>query len=325
LRWAWLGILSPPGNEEGSLVEVFGEFELLSKLAQGGMAELFFARHTPTSRLVVVKRLLPEIEEKPEAIDLFLTEADIGRMLDHENLVRVLDAGEADGRYYLAMEYVDGLDVDVLISDAWKREAPIPPALALRVAVEALRGLDSAHHLKSPQGTPFGLVHRDVSPDNIFVTVDGVTKVADFGIAKLASIEGVTAMGFLKGKMTYMSPEQVRQVPLDGRADMYCLALILYEALSGKRPFSPLPEESELNTLLRVKKGKVESLARLEPDLPRSVTKLVDKALRATRWLRFPTCGAFADALEKAARSASLYAPREALAEWVSDVKLRKA
>lgn len=304
--------------------EPFGEFELLSPLAKGGMAELFFARHNPSSRLVVVKRLLPEIEDKPEAIDLFLTEADIGRMLDHEHVVQVLDAGEADGRYYLAMEYVDGLDLEALISDAWDRTSPVPPPIAFRVAIEALRGLDFAHHLKSPQGTPFGLVHRDVSPDNIFITVDGVTKVADFGIAKLASIEGVTAMGFLKGKLTYMSPEQVRQDPLDGRADMYALALIIYEMLSGKRPFAPLPGENEVGTLLRIKKGKVTALGKLEPELPRRLTKTIDKALRAARWRRFRSCAQFADALEHEAKAANLLADREELGRYVSTVKSRR-
>lgn len=305
--------------------EPFGDFDLLSLLAKGGMAELFMARHRPTQQLVVVKRLLPELEGRPEVIDLFLTEADIGRLLKHENVVQVLDAGEVQGRYYLVMEYVDGLDVEAILADAFQRSSPVPVPLVMRIGVDALRGLDSAHKLKSPQGTAFGLVHRDVSPDNIFVTRHGVPKVADFGIAKLASLEGVTTTGLLKGKLTYMSPEQVKGVPLDGRADMFALGLILYEMLSGDRPFSQRPGESEIDALLRVKKGKVQRLGKLEPELPSRVTRVVDRALRGWRWRRFKDCGEFADALEEAASGARLLAAREELADYVQRLKTASA
>ena len=175
------------------MAERFGDYELVRPLARGGMAELFFARHVDKDLDVVVKRLLPEMEQRQDVVDLFLTEADIGQLLRHDNVVRVVDAGEvvnsSGGHYFLVMEFVDGLDADHLLSDAWKEKAPIPPPVALRIAVDALRGLHFAHELRSPQGTRFGLVHRDVSPDNLFVTSSGATKVADFGIAKLA-LEG---------------------------------------------------------------------------------------------------------------------------------------
>jgi serine/threonine protein kinase len=298
-------------------MEVFGDFDIQSLLARGGMAELFRATHRETGHPVVIKRLLPEFEEREDLVDLFLTEADVGRLLKHENVVQVLDAGEVDGRYYIAMEFIDGCDVEHLLADAWDRGAPVPPPLVLRIGVEALRGLHDAHVLQSAQGRALGLVHRDVSPDNLFITRDGVTKVADFGIAKLASIEGVTSTGLLKGKLTYMSPEQVASVELDGRADEYALALVLYEMLSSTRPFAPQDGEGEIETLMRVKKGKVKKLAKLEPDLPRSVTKVIDRALRGWRWRRFKTCAAFADALEHAAAGAQLLGSREELASYV--------
>lgn len=300
-------------------MESFGDFDLLELLARGGMAELFRARHRDTGHTVVIKRLLPELEERTEVVDLFLTEADIGRLLRHENVVQVLDAGEVDGRYYIAMEYVDGCDAEHLLADAWNNSRPIPPRLVFRIGVDALRGLHDAHTLKSAQGRPLGLVHRDVSPDNIFITRTGVTKVADFGIAKIGTLEGVTQAGLLKGKVTYMSPEQVASVPLDGRADEFCLALVLYEMLSSNRPFAALEGESEIDTLMRVKKGKVRSLAKLEPDLPRAVTKTIDRALRAWRFRRFKTCADFADALEKAAKDADMLATREELASYVNE------
>lgn len=304
-------------------MELFGDYELQAPLARGGMAELFRARHLMSGDLVVVKRLLPEMEKRQDIVDLFLTEADVGQLLRHENVVAVRDAGEVNGRWFLVMEYVNGIDVEQLLADAWRLHQPIPPRVALRIAVEALRGLHSAHELRSPQGTRFGLVHRDVSPDNLFLTADGVTKVADFGIAKLASLEGLTQAGLIKGKIAYMSPEQVRAVPLDGRADAFSLALVVYEMLSSVRPFAPHEGESEVDTLLRVRGGKVRSLASLEPDLPRPIARTIDKALRATRWLRWKSCRHFADALEEASVGARLFGQRDEVAQLVAQVRSR--
>jgi serine/threonine protein kinase len=302
-------------------LEPFGPFDLESLLAKGGMAELFLARHRDSGQMVVVKRLLPELEDRADVIDLFLTEADVGRLLKHEHVVQVLDAGEVDGRYYLAMEHVDGIDAEALLAWSWNNKIPLPAKVAVRIAIDAARGLDTAHHLTSPQGTKFGLVHRDVSPDNLFLTRTGVTKVADFGIAKLASLEGVTSTGLLKGKLTYMSPEQVKAVPLDGRADMFALALILYEMLSGSRPFAQQAGDSELDALLRVQQGKVTPIRKIDEDLPKAIASVVDKALRSTRWLRFKTCGAFADALEAAAKKSGMLGTKDDLASLVARVK----
>ena len=304
-------------------MEVFGDYELTAPLAKGGMAELFRARHIESGTVVVIKRLLPEMESRGDIVDLFLTEADVGQLLKHENVVSVMDAGEVDSRYFIAMEYVDGVDAERMLADAWKRQEPMPRRVAVRICVDALRGLHAAHELRSPQGTRFGLVHRDVSPDNIFVTREGTAKMADFGIAKLASLEGATQVGLIKGKLTYMSPEQVKGVPLDGRADAFSLALVLYEMLTSARPFAPLDGESEIDTLLRVRDGSVRSVGRLERDLARPVVRVVDKALRATRFFRFRTCGAFADALEKAAVAASLYGTRADVAAHVELVRGR--
>jgi eukaryotic-like serine/threonine-protein kinase len=303
--------------------EVFGDYELLSPLAKGGMAELFRARDRRNSETVVVKRLLPEMEERQDIVDLFLTEADVGQMLRHENVGAVTDAGEVDGRYFIAMEYVDGLDAERLLADAWKRQEPISRRVAIRIAVDALRGLHAAHALKSPQGTLFGLVHRDVSPDNLFITKDGITKVADFGIAKLAAMEGATQAGLIKGKLSYMAPEQVQGKELDGRADAFSLALVLYEMLSSARPFAPLEGESEVDTLLRVRKGSVKSLRKLERDLPKQVGSVVDKALRASRFWRWQSCAQFADALQIAAQSSGLMGSRDDVASAVATVRSR--
>ncbi len=307
------------------VADAFGDYVLERPLARGGMAELFLARHLSSEIPVVVKRLLPEMQDRQDVVDLFLTEADVGQLLRHENVVRVLDAGEVDGHYFLVMEYVDGLDGDHLLADAWYQKTPIPPGVAIRIAVDALRGLHFAHELRSPQGTRFGLVHRDVSPDNVFVTTQGRTKVADFGIAKLSTLEGATQTGLLKGKLTYMAPEQVQGVPLDGRADGFALALVLYEMLTSVRPFSAREGESEVDHLMRVRRGEVRSLSSLEPDLPRGVSKVVSKMLRAWRFWRYRSCGAFADALEDAASRADVFASDAEVAAHVAAARARHA
>jgi serine/threonine protein kinase len=304
--------------------ESFGEYLLDRPLARGGMAELFMARHQRSGVPVVVKRLLPEMQHRQDVVDLFLTEADVGQLLRHDHVVRVLDAGEVDGHYFLVMEFVDGLDGEHLLADAWFEKTPIPPAIAVRIGVDALRGLHFAHELRSPSGTRFGLVHRDVSPDNLFVTTSGVTKVADFGIAKLGTLEGVTQAGLLKGKLTYMSPEQVQGVALDGRADGYALALVLYEMLSGLRPFAARDGESEVDQLLRLRRGEMRRLRKLEPTLPRKLTGAVDKMLRAWRLWRFASCGSFADALEASAADVGLLASRAAVGAFVVDAAGRR-
>ena len=301
-------------------MEQFGEFELTAPLARGGMAELFRAKHTGSGREVVVKRLLPEMERREDIIDLFLTEADVGSMLNHEHIVNVLDAGEASGRYYIAMEFIDGCDLEAVLSHAWSRGIDIPPSIICRVGVDALRGLHHAHTLKSAQGRALGLVHRDISPDNIFVTKTGITKVADFGIAKLASIEGVTHTGLIKGKLSYMSPEQVSGKELDARSDLFSMALVLYEMFAAVRPFSPKEGESEVETVLRVRKGAVTPLSKEEPKLARAVSRAVDRALRRWRFLRPKSCAAFADELEAAAKSADLLASCEELGAYVAEL-----
>lgn len=282
----------------------FGDYQLQHLLATGGMAELFVAHHKHTGDRVVVKRLLAHMERQPDMVELFITEADIGMLLEHDHIVRVLAAGEANGQYYLAMEYVEGPDVASLLAQARVVGADVPLPVAMRIGIDALRGLHAAHTLVSPQGTPFGLVHRDISPDNLFVTTAGLTKVSDFGIAKLANIEGRTAAGLIKGKITYMSPEQVDGRPLDGRADAFGLALVLMQVLTGERPFGPRPGESELELYTRVRKGRAPKMRKIAPHLPAPVAKVLDRALRRTRWLRHKDCAVFADRLEAAADKA---------------------
>jgi serine/threonine-protein kinase len=289
------------------------------------MAELFLAHRVHDAHEVVLKRLLPELEDREDVLDLFLTEADVGRLLRHDNIVPVIDAGDHHGRYFIVMERVDGIVVDELLEDAVERNKPVDAGLACRIAVDALRGLHAAHTLTSPQGTHFGLVHRDVSPDNLYVTSSGVTKVGDFGVARLSNLEGHSQGGLIKGKLAYMAPEQVRRGALDGRADGFALALVLYELLTGVQPFGAHLGEDEVHNIVRVQRGHVRSLLATDPSLPKPVARVVDKALRRMRFLRFPHCAAFADALEHAAVEAGVWASRTTAAQVVAEVRARRA
>jgi eukaryotic-like serine/threonine-protein kinase len=297
---------------------IFAGYRVVRPLARGGMAELSLAEPVAGGSTVVLKRLLPEFSDRSELVDLFLTEADIGQLLHHDNIVRVLDAGETDDGYFLVMEYVDGIDVSKLLAILQRQTTTLELGAAVRIAADALRGLHFAHTLKSGQGTAFGLVHRDVSPDNLFIDGAGTTKVADFGIAKLQSLEGATQAGLVKGKLSFMSPHQVRGRPLDGRDDGYCLALVAFELLTGKRPFAPGPQEAELDVILRVRKGAVPTIRSVRSDVPPAIARVVDRMLRRWRFWRFPDCAAFADALEVAARQCGVLAGREQVREAVT-------
>jgi eukaryotic-like serine/threonine-protein kinase len=298
----------------------FGGYRVLRPLARGGMAELSLAEPIAGGATVVLKRLLPEFNDRAELVDLFLTEADIGQLLSHDNIVRVLDAGETDGGYFLVMEYVDGLDVARLLSLLQRRHTTLELGAVVRIIADALRGLHFAHTLKSPQGTAFGLVHRDVSPDNLFVDGTGTTKVADFGIAKLQSLEGATQAGLIKGKLSFMSPHQVRGLPLDGRDDGYCLALVAFELLTGVRPFASAPGEAAFDVILRVRKGAVPRVRSVREEVPAAISAVVDRMLRRWRFWRHADCAAFASALEQAARASGVLAGREQVREAMAKI-----
>jgi serine/threonine-protein kinase len=288
------------------------------------MAEIHLVRHMELGQEMVLKRLLPETMNRPDLVELFLTEADVGSLLQHENVVQILDAGEADGEYFIAMEFVDGPDLHTVLALAAETLGPMPAAVAMRITLDALRGLHAAHVLVSPAGNPFGLVHRDISPDNLFLNREGVTKVADFGIAKLSNLEGLTATGMVKGKLAYMSPEQMRGDTLDGRSDAFSLALVTFEMLTGLRPQQPRAEENDMEAFMRIMRMRIPRVRRLEPEIPRKLAAVIDKALRKRLFWRHKTCAAFADSLEKAAGEAGHLATHNDVATYLAPLLSRQ-
>lgn len=229
-----------------------GRYQLLSRLAVGGMAEVYLARQGELSgfkTLVVVKKVLPHLACKPDFIAMFLDEARIASMLDHPNVVRINEVGRADDEYFLAMELVQGKPLASLLRHAERNKLRLPQPLAALIVANAAAGLHHAHQLTGASGESLGLVHRDVSPQNIMVSFEGSVKVIDFGIARALGRISDTASGALKGKLGYMAPEQARGEAVDARADIFSLGVVLWESIAGRRLFQ---RDNELATLRAV-------------------------------------------------------------------------
>ena len=218
--------------------ETFGNYELLEKVAVGGMAEIFRARSVHgqgVAKTVCIKRIHPALSSDGVFVAMFIEEARLGVSMVHSNIVPVFDFGYVDGHYYLAMEWVEGLDLATLNGRARVVEMGWPPELAVHIIVEVLEGLAYAHQKRDDQGRPLELVHRDVSPSNILLSLDGQVKLLDFGIARSEAREWQTRTGVVKGKLGYMSPEQACGASVDARADVWACGAVLYELLSGVR------------------------------------------------------------------------------------------
>jgi len=276
----------------------FGNYQLLKKLATGGMAEVWLARKTGIEgfeRLVVIKRILPHLAEDPEFVQMFLNEAKIAARFNHPNIAQIYDLGEVNGTYFIAMEYVHGEDLGRVMRKAWSTGAWIARPLAIRVVASAGEGLSYAHAKADEQGRPLRVVHRDISPQNILISFDGSVKVVDFGIAKAADQASMTKSGAIKGKFAYMSPEQAAGKPLDHRSDIFALGLVLYELLTGIRP---LKRDSELGTLQAALECSIEPPSRVA-DVPRELDSVVMKALAKAADDRYRDARQFQMALEE--------------------------
>lgn len=304
-------------------MEIFGDYELGARLGSGGMCEVFRAHKLGSDREVALKRLHAAMEEQPEVVDLFLTEADVGVLVYHRNLVHYLDSGEVDGHYWVAMELVDGVDLNKALLKRSDEGVPLDLGVALYIGMELLAGLDHLHQARSPQGRPFDLVHRDVTPDNVFLSRAGEVKLADLGIAKINALDSVTSvLGGMKGKLTFMAPEQVRGERLDGRADQFAAALILYELITGARPFARRDLESDQELAQRVANAEIIPAIKHEPGLPSSLDKALRRALHAKPKKRFDSCGELRDELRVIATDEGLQCGAAELAAWLKQLKI---
>lgn len=298
-----------------------GEYRLLRCLAKGGMGEVFLARKdgpAEPSTVVVVKRLLPNLAKDPDIVEGFLSEARLAAWLHHPNIVQTFDLGEDRGDYYIAMEYVHGRSLSAIReSHSRKFKAPVPPEMAAHLVAQALHGLEHAHDARDEQGRPMCLVHRDVSPDNVLVSYDGRVKVADFGIAKARNIASTTRTGFLKGKPGYMAPEQVRLKRLDLRTDIFAMGCVLYELLSGKRPFE---RPTAMETFHAIVNAPHLALRSGRTDLPEAFEEIVSRALAKAPEGRYQSAREMATALESWLTGCGHAIDREAVAAFLRQI-----
>jgi eukaryotic-like serine/threonine-protein kinase len=258
--------------------QTFGKFQLLKKLATGGMAEVWLARHSGIEgfqRMLVLKRILPHLADDPEFVQMFLNEAKIAARFNHPNIAQIYDLGEANGTYYIAMEFVHGEDLGRVMRKAWNSGQWVAQPLAIRIVASACEGLFYAHSKTDDKGQPLKVVHRDISPQNILISFDGSVKLVDFGIAKAADAQSMTRSGAIKGKFAYMSPEQAGGRVVDQRSDLFSIGLVLYELLTGVRP---LKRDTELATLQAALECKIEPPSKVA-DVPRELDSVVMGAL----------------------------------------------
>jgi len=256
-----------------------GRYTVVKKVADGGMAEIFLAHLTGAqgfARMVILKRILPVFSVDPHFRNMIVDEAHIAMSLHHGNIVQVLDLGEERGRYYLVMELVDGWDLATVFARGQDARLPFPPGLSLYVVAQVCRALAYAHN-QTRNGKPLGLVHRDISPQNVLVSAQGEVKLTDFGIAKALGKRERTQTGVIKGKLDFMSPEQAAGAPLDTRSDIFSVGTLLYLLATGKRPFDA---DGQLETLIRVQNAEFAPAQQANPSVSALVAAIITRAMQ---------------------------------------------
>ena len=284
---------------EARKVELLGRYELLAPLGKGGMASVFLARLRGPSgfeKLLALKRIHPTLSEDPRFVDMFLDEARIAAALQHPNIAQVFELGSADSVYFLAMEYLHGEHLGDVLGRAAKSGTPLPVELACWIVARTAEALHHAHESTDAFGKPLSVIHRDVSPQNIFVTYAGNVKLTDFGVAKASSNIVETDTGTVKGKFAYMAPEQALGHEIDRRVDVFALGTVLWEALASRRLFRA---NTDAQTLLRITRGEVPSLLEARPEVGEDLDAIVRCALALEPNERFETAGALARALQR--------------------------
>jgi eukaryotic-like serine/threonine-protein kinase len=279
----------------------FGRYQLVERLAVGGMAELFLAAAPGEhgfAKKVVIKRLLPHLNADPTYNAMFVDEAKLTARLVHPKIAQTFELAREGDMLFIAMEYVEGIDVLALLRECAQRRRRIEPALAAWICHEVLDALDYAHHIADDNGDSLGIVHRDISPSNVLLSLRGDIKLVDFGIARAADPQRShkTKSGTLKGKYGYMSPEQVVEQPLDHRSDLFSVGVVFAELLTGRRLFAAA---NELDVLLMVRDARLTRLDKYGADLDASILALVRRALRKAPDERWPSAAAFRDAISE--------------------------
>jgi serine/threonine protein kinase len=305
---------------------MFGRYALFDFIGKGGMAEIYLARQKTElgpARRCVVKQILPELAKDPAFSEMLVHEAKLAARLSHANVVQVFDLGRENERLFIAMEYIEGFDLNDLLRRCSRAKVPLPFELAVHVMCEALKGLDYAHRRTDDEGRPLELVHRDVSPSNLLVSFEGEVKVCDFGIARANDVIEAQAAGSsahelgeaLKGKAGYMSPEHARGEAIDARADVFAAGIVLWELAAGRRMYKTT--EGGFSLLDLARRGEVPELPRNGLPAEDALRRVIAKALSKQRDARYPSAAAMQRDLDAYAATAKLMTSPLALGEWL--------
>jgi serine/threonine protein kinase len=295
-------------------------YTILGRLASGGMADIFLVLATTDAgvdRHLVLKRVLAERARDPTFVKMFLDEARLSAQLQHPNIAQVFDVGKLAGSYFYTMEYVHGEDVRALLKRMSSQRKVLPENLALYIASGALAALHHAHDRTTPDGKPLNIVHRDVSPSNVMVSYEGAVKLLDFGVAKASQRSTESRSGSIKGKMTYLSPEQVRGTVVDRRSDIFSMGIVLYEMLTCKRLFK---RENDFGAMMAIANDDVPPPSRLRPGLSSEIDRVVMTALEKDRDRRYASAAAMLEDIEAVATADRHLLSASAMSRFMRDV-----
>jgi eukaryotic-like serine/threonine-protein kinase len=301
----------PPLKPAVGATNMFGRYKLLGRIGEGGMAEVFRALMTGPEgfeRELVLKRILPRLSETGDFKTMFIREAKISALLLHPNIVQIYEFGEADGAYFIAMENVQGVTLREALTTLRREQRAMPYLVAADIARQICIGLDYAHTLHGPDGRPLEIVHQDISPTNIMLAYTGTVKILDFGIARAASFaEEEAKKGLIKGKVSYLSPEQIHVRPFDARADVFALGVVFHEMLTGRRLFQAKNDIGKMRQLLA---APIAPPSAMNATIPRELDRIVMRALSIDVTQRFQSVADMASDLERTLIAAR-YSSRE--------------
>ena len=286
---------------QGDFPQRFGPYELLRRIGRGGMAEVFLAKAPSIQgqpRLVAVKRMHPQLGNDRAAVDMLVQEAKLCMQFDHPAIAHTFELGHQDGVWYFVMEYVDGVDLGALVQVVTAMGERLDPVAVAYIVAAMARGLDHAHKLKGADGRPLGIVHRDVSPQNVLISDRGEVKLIDFGVAKVAAKVEQTIAGVIKGKYAYMSPEQAAAQPLDARSDVFSLGVCLFELLTTQGLFRQKETASPFAVLHAVREAVIPRVRAVMADVPQALDDLTYQCLQRDRDRRPQSAAEVADALD---------------------------
>jgi serine/threonine protein kinase len=306
--------MTEPSNEK------LGKYMLVRHLATGGMAEIWLAEQEGPggfNKQLVIKRVLPHLAQDSQFTQMFLDEARLVAQLTHPNIGQIYELGEIDGSYFIAMEYIEGLDGSIVLEMLAERGHKIPIGLAVYLTSRILQALEYAHDFVDRSGNFVGLVHRDVTPHNVIISNDGVIKLVDFGVAKAKENQSKTQTGAVKGKFAYMAPEQIAAVSdPDRRVDLFAVGVLFYEMLTGTKPFGD--DLAAVNAILN---DPTPDPRLLRPEIPQSLVNILKLALAKDRDQRYQGAQGFMDDLEEFMRASGLHGTQRELAAFVRELQ----